>query len=351
MPLAHVIYSRESTFGTWVTPAKWLPVNECDVQSTREILDDQLTGAASRGLYGTLLGGKAVNGPLKCPWHLVNIGSILRSFMCSIATTNPYAGVYDHALLFDDTAGMVGLSMQQQHKYVSGAGNNLAINVLSAIVSSLKINMASKETVGLEFEFEAKDEAKAGGTWDYNGGASPSILTTPAYSAVTGHFMFYNATVVLGGTPAIAGGKLSVSGGTTYAKIGNLTIGVDNGLDAEGFGLTTDPTRQEIWPGDRKITADFEISWTDLLTTFYDAWRAKTQIALLVDLVSATTIASTYKYEAHICIPGLVLDPAKLPAISGTKEKRKQSVSGRAQIDATTSKDFGIWIRTSEAAL
>ena len=46
MPLAHVIYSRETTFGTWVTPAKWLPVNECDVQSGREIL------AAVRGWFG-----------------------------------------------------------------------------------------------------------------------------------------------------------------------------------------------------------------------------------------------------------------------------------------------------------
>jgi hypothetical protein len=351
MALEHIVYKRETTFGTWVTPDKWLPVSTFNINSAREVLDDSLTGLANRGLYGTVLGGKPVNGNIGLPWHFVNIGSIFRSFMRDCTTTNPYAGVYDHAMLFDDTQGLLGLSVQAQHKYVAGAGDNLAINILSAVCGSMKIAMATKERVLLDGAFEAKDEAKAAGTWDWSGGASPAEIATPAYSAVLGHFMFYHAAVVIGGTPAISGGKISVGGGTTYSKINTLDISIDNGLDAEGFGLTTDPTRQEIWPGDRKITADFEISWTNLSTTFYDAWRAKTQMALLVDLVSATTIASTYKYEAHIAIPGLVLDPATLPDIVGTKEKRKQSVSGRAQVDATTAKDFGIWIRTSEATL
>jgi hypothetical protein len=162
--------------------------------------------------------------------------------------------------------------------------------------------------------------------------------------------MFHHASIVLGGTPSVAGNKISVAGGTVTKRISTLTVGLDMGLDVDGFSLAQDPTRQEIWPGDRKVTADFEISWTDLSTALYDAWKSMTPMALTVDLVGPV-IVDTYHYEAHLCIPSLVLDPAKLPPISGASERKKISASGRGTVDATVAKDFGLWIRTSEATL
>ena len=38
------IYSRETTFGTWVTPAKWLPVESSEIGGEREKVSIRSTG-------------------------------------------------------------------------------------------------------------------------------------------------------------------------------------------------------------------------------------------------------------------------------------------------------------------
>lgn len=342
----HIVFSRESSFGTWVTPAKAIPVSEAGIQSARETIKAAVTGTG-RGRWAAWRGAKPVAGPLKMPFWPVGVGTILSTFLTDVAATSVAGGVYDQGLLPNDAAAHKGLSIQQIYSAA------VALNVLSAYVNSMTLTAAIKESAQIEFEMEAKDEALAGGTWDYNGGASPAIVSVPAYAALSLRpFIFYDAVIVAGGTASLndAQNKIAIAGGTTYSKIENLEIGMSLNLDTDGFGLAQDPTRQSLAPGERVISAKFDIDWTDLSTTFYSAWRAGSELALHASFIGPL-ITGSYYYEAHIIIPALHFDAVPLPSIAGEKGRRKQTVTGEAVTEATTGYDINVWLRTSEATI
>lgn len=334
----HFVYAPETVYGTWVTPTKAIPVESVELQTAREAVDLRVTGAG-RGLYERVLGAKPVNGSLVCPWWTSYIATIFKSFLRDTATTG--AGPYTHTFLPDDTADLLGLSIQEIYSA------SLGLDILSATVNAVTINAAVKEAVKLTFELEAKDEALAGGTWDYSGGAAPALVASPGslYPAIARPLMFYDAAIVIGGTPSIASKIISVAAGTAYVKVANVEIKIDNGLDTDGYGLVADPTRQELPPGNREITCKFEISWTDYSTTLYAAARAGTAMAFQLNLVGLSNA------EAHVIIPSLFFDPAKLPAVAGDSKKRTLSLTGKAQLDSVTAKDINVWIKSGEATV
>ncbi len=346
MSYEHFIYSKQSVFGTWVTPARALPVENADIQSNREKLNLGVTGAY-RAPYVHVLGAKPVSLALALPWWTLNVGTLLNLMLTDIAVTEVSAGaVYDQGMLFDDTAALGCLSGQAKYK------SDTARNVLGAVPNAVTIAAAIKEAVKLNFDMPAKDEALAAGTWDFDGSASPAVIATPSYATLRRPLMFYDAAVVIGGTPAFndTTNKLSIGSGTSYTKLSSLEIAINNNIDTDGFGLAQDPTAQELLPGNRDTEVTFEMSWSDYATTFYSAARAGTAMALSLDLIGPV-ITGIYHYEGHLCLPSIFFDPANLPPISGDKSRKKIQVKGAAQQDTVTGKDFGLWIRTSEATL
>jgi len=352
MTIEHFLYAAESTFGTWVTPNKAIRVDSADIGTDREVIDLRQTGSG-RGLSQRVPGAKGVSGSVSMPWHVAGVGTILKQFMRDTATTSNDG--YIHGLLFNDELPLLGLSIQKVYKTSSGASTT-ALNILSAITNTWTITAANKEVARLEFAKLAKDEALAGGsnTWDYNGSASPGFVSNPGslYPTLYRPFVFYDGQILIGGTPSLNGSTkvISVSGATAYAKVTTATITVDNGLDAEGYGITQDPTRQEIWPGNREITVTFDISWTDYSETLYNAARSGTSLAFQLSLVGPEVSGGAIA-KGNAIIPSLYFDPNKLPAISGEKGRRMLSLTGKAQYDSVTGKDFNVWIESDEATI
>lgn len=341
----HVLFNRETAFGTWVSPTKCIPVEEWSFPPAREQVKLDLTGAG-RGRYQTVQGAKPVAGSMRFPWWGLQTGSIIVASLCTTAPTLVAAGIYDHGCLFDDTAGVVGLSMQG--KYSAALG----LNVLSAVPSKWTFTMAAKQAAMVAIDLLAKDEARVGQNWDYTASPSSAILNH-TYPTMMRPLMFYDATLILGGTPTLSGTtKLwSIGSGTTYSKFSLVEVSVDLGLDADAFALTTDPTIQEAFPGHRTISIKLESSWTDLSTVFYDAFRAGTEMALQIKL-AGPIISTTYKHEGEITIPNIHFDPDAIwPAISGAQARPKSAISGEAVLNVTAGYDFGIRLRSSEATL
>jgi hypothetical protein len=345
MATKHFLYSAESAFGTWVTPAKAIEVNSVDIGSEREVIDLRQTGAM-RGIKQRVLGAKGVGGSISTPWHVDGISTILKQFLRDTATTTNDG--YIHGFLIDEENPLLGLSIQKVYR--EGA---TALNILSAIVNTWTITAASKEIVQLEFAMLAKDEALVGDNWDYDGSATPTYVSNPGtlYPALNRPFIFSDGQISLGGTPSLNATTkiISLSGATAYAKVLTATITLDNGLDAEGYGITQDPTRQEIWPGNREITVTFDISWTDYSETFYDAARAGTPLAFEFAMVGPELNGTTAK--ANVVIPSLFFDINKLPPISGEQGRHIITVSGKAQEDTVTGKDFNVWMENDEATI
>jgi hypothetical protein len=340
----HLIYKAESAFGTWALPDKWLRVDEANVQSARESVKLRTTGMG-RDLTLVVPGAKPVNGPIRMPWWFTGIGTLLRSFMRDEAVTNVIAGVDDHGLLFDDNLALQSVSMQQQHSA------SVARNVLGGVVSKATFSFIPKDAVRLALDLEAKDDSVAGATWDFDGSASPAVITPAAYPALDRPFMFYDVTVTIGGTPAFndTTNKLSISGGTVHKLLKKVEIAIDNGVDTDGFGLAApDPTRQDIAPGDRMTSVSIDRNWADLDVTLSNNWRAGTAFALGLDVIGKV-ITGGNKYELHLVVPALILDAAQHPALAGGQGQRTQTATGEATGHPTLGKSFGLWIRTSEA--
>lgn len=346
MPVRHFIFSKEPAPYTWVTPAKAIWVDSAQITHKREVLPQRTTGVG-RGLTYNVLGAKPVNGPVSMKWWRTVVGTIFSTFLRDSASTNVATGVYDHGLLYDDEAAMLALSIQQQYS------STVAINVLGAAVNAATLSAATKEEAKLDFDFLAKDEAKAGGTWDFDGSASPAVIAiTNQYPTLSRPLMFYDSAIVFGGTPSLNNTtkKISIAGGSANVKLRNLSIALNHNLDADAYGLVQDPTLQEISPGDRSIEVSFDVSWNDYSLTFYDAARAGTPMALTWGLVGPL-IDATYHSEAHVIIPSLYINPFDLPPLDGDNAGKTQSISGVAMVDTVTGKDFNLWLRTSEATL
>lgn len=345
--LKHFIYSKETTFGTWVTPAKAVWVTTATATGGRETVEKKVTGS-NRSPLLNVLGAKALTHTVELPWWFNNIGTIFSTFLRTSAITAVATGVKDHAMLYLDTSSFLPLSIQEQHNATLG------FNYLSCAVNSWEIKTATKEEADLSFDLIPKDEAIAGGVWDYDGvTASPALVSSPSYPTLARPLMFYDASIIIGGTPALDGTskKLSLSGGTAYTKLRNVSIKGNHNLDADAFGLAApDPTIQEINPGDRAIELSFDVSWSDYSTTLYAAARAGTALAFELDLVGPI-FNTTYKYEAHVIIPSVHFNPVDLPPIDGDHANKILTVTGIAQQDTVTGVDFGLWIRTDEATL
>lgn len=335
MSCQHFIYSPETVYGTWVTPAKAVPVEESSLVGEREALDLRITGSC-RSLYNRVLGAKPVSGSVKMPFPASYIGSWFKTFMRDTATTG--AGPYVHTFLFDDTLQPLGISIQQRHTA------SVAVNFLSCVTGSMTITGATKAPVALEFALQGKDEALAGGTWEYDGSASPAVIASPTYATRVRPFMFYDAAILIGGTPSIASKIISVAAGTAYTKVLSAKVTVDLGLDTDGYGLVADPTRQEIPAQSREITVELEISWTDYSTVLYSAARAGTAMAFVWNMVAGAN-------EAHIIVPALFFDPVKLPSITGAADKKTITLTGKAIYDTVTSQSFNLWLKTGEATV
>lgn len=345
--LQHVLYSRESAFGTWVTPAKLVPSEAWGIRSAREQLKFRDTGGF-QGVFQAVPGAKAVSGPWRFKWRPINTLAALGAWFRTNASTLVDTGVYDHGLLINNEAALLGLSMQAHH------ASTLALNGLSCVPTKLTFSFASKQPAIITADMLAKDEVRSGGTWDYDGvTAAPAIVAvaTSSYDPKR-PLMFYDAALVLGGTPTLNGTtKLwSVAAGTTYSKFHMVEIAFDFGMDADAFALANDPTIAEIWPGERSVAVKLESSWTDLSTTFYDAFRAGTEMALQIKL-AGPTISGAYKYEGEITIPNLHFDPDNIFPDIGDQSRPKSAISGEAVLNLTAGYDFGIRVRSSEATI
>jgi hypothetical protein len=344
MALKHFVYSKESANNTWTTPAKWLWVNSAQVGSKRDVLPYRTTGVG-RDIQQNVLGAKPVNGPVKLPWWFTNVGTLFHSFMTDLTTTAAGAS-YDHALLYNDAALFDTLSLQQQYN------SSFGVNILGAAVNAVTIEAITKQQIGLTFDMIAKDEAKCGGTFEDGTTSSAALLGTPAYPALNRGFLFYDAIINIGGTTDLDGAtkKISLADADEVIKLRNLSIKISNNLDADAYGLTMDPTLIEQSPGDRNIDVTFDMSWLDYSSTFYDAGRAGTAMALEM-ILQGPGIETTNHYEAHICIPSLYINPMDLPEISGDNKTPMLPIKAAGQLDQVTGVSAGLWLRTSEATL
>lgn len=349
MPVEHVGFSPEVTWGTWVLPATFFPVDTFSIDPGRARLDGRFTGA-SRALRNRWLGAKAPSGSLSLPAWGEGLGLLIKAAQLTDITTQQPDGVgsptvYEHAFLPDDSDPIAALSAQAQHSSAIGT------NLIGVVMDKMTLSAKAGELVMVEFDWLAKDEAPAGGTWDWDGGASAALIANPTYFASTIRpFIFYDAAIVTGGVVTLDGvtKQLSVAGGTSRTRLETLEITLENNLDARPF-LQNDPTPGNVVAQDRAITGKFDYDQSTVTSDFYTEMRAGTQVALQWTLLGQD-IDGAYSRELTLTLPLVDFDQAAFADISGSQDRRMRSVEFTGLWDGTLDTDIGITLRDTQVS-
>ncbi len=341
----HLIISPEAAWGTWVLPADAYPVRTAAHTIGRNYIDRRYTGS-ERWLRDRYLGAKAPSGSIAMDLWPEKMGRFLKaagfSDINSVQPNIPLAPTaWEHSFLLEQTNALKSLSMQ--HKRSTA----IATNVLGAIINSITLSVVQGEVATFEMEWLAKDEAPAGGTWDFDGSASPAVIATPSYIAATLiPFRFFDAVLILGGTPTLTLKKYTVAGGVAQVKVQSVEIAIANNLEQAHF-LSADPTPGVIHAQNFEATVSMDIDQSALDNTFYNHVRAGTTAALQLTLTGAT-IADTEKYKFIVTLPELSFGEADWPELSGEQSRRVQSVSASAVDHAATANAIGITIEDTQ---
>jgi hypothetical protein len=327
MPVEHAILKQQSAFDTWVTPDIAIPIDKWTVDPGIEKNNRRLTGS-NRALARRWRGKKQPKGNFDLPMVWENMGWILKAAGLNGVTSTrliPTTGLaYEHGFIPNDAAVPAGLSVQLKRDATH------AQNLLGVLINTLKIACTAGEEVKLSGDWVAKDEAPSGGYWDYDKAvAAPAVITTPTYSSpLVGALDFVEATVNIGGTltynPSTK--TFTVVGGAS-AIIEMIEVTLTNNWDARVF--LGNRTPKNAVGGDREVTCRFTLDQSTTTETFYGYWRAGTTGAIVLKFIGPN-IETTNFYTGEIVLPLVDYGPAPLPDISGSQERRTQSVEATA---------------------
>lgn len=338
----HIIVAQETVFGTWVTPTVAFPSTKGNHTIGRNYIPKRYTGS-SRTLRNNFQGSKSPSGSLEMDLWPENMGVFFKAAgLSNISSAQPDAAnsptVYRHAMLLEATNLLDSLSLQFQRSA------SAATNILSAIIEQIVIKASKEEVATIAMDFLCKDEAAAGGTWDYDGSASPAVIASPTYIASTlTPFRYFDAAITLGGTPSLTGNEYSIAGGVAQAKIEAIQITIKNNLDQAHF-LTSDPTPGVIHAQNFEVSVQLDLDQSTLDSTFYDHARAGTRAAINLDFVGAI-ISDDETYELSITLPEVSFEEANWPELSGDQARRVQSASGMAIEHPATAHAIGVVIQ------
>ncbi|KAB2862267.1 MAG: hypothetical protein F9K46_07285, partial [Anaerolineae bacterium] len=223
----HLIVAPESVFGTFVTPTRAYPVLKANHTVGREYIDKRYT-ASGRALNNRYQGKKAPSGSIEMDLWPDYMGRFLRAAGFDVTTTTPGGATTarQHAFLLGTTMQLPSLSAQIKRSAA------IATNLRGLVIDKITIKAVAGEVVSFMLDFLAKDEAPAGGTWEADGSASEAVIASPTYIGATlVPYRFFNAALVIGGTPSILSNVYSIAGGTTLALAESLEITLENNLD------------------------------------------------------------------------------------------------------------------------
>lgn len=275
--LARFGIGKELTYGTAVA-----------ITDSFEIMSEDLTGKYERTNAEALSGSyvmradrfavnrKGAEGSVTLEPLTRGFGAWLNFMMGQVATTGPVeTAAYTHTGTINNLSGK-NLTVQvlrpdetdtlRPWTYEGGKITNYEF--------SNSVDQTLRCTIGFDFELESNPDSPAG---VYAGTALEALPASPSGSSI---FVWDQGTIKVGGT--------------TY-DISEVTIGVDNSLNADRYFIRQGATKREpIQDGKREVTWSFTTTYAD--NTFWEK-------------VSSATVAGSYAslqatWVGLIAIPG-----------------------------------------------
>lgn len=304
---AQVGFVNESTYGTLVTPTKFIEFDNEDFLYAPTWLEGEGLRAGRKFKRDSRVGvsRKDVNG--KLDFKAANKGLGL---------------LFKHMLGSAGTPVQIGATTAYQQIHIPGdqAGKSLTVQVGRPEPSTGTVRpfayLGCKITQW-EFSVSDGDHAKFSLTFDGRDEDTATGLATASYSATMNLFNFSHATLKLGGTASTAGSpsQISISSGVTVAAIINsIALRMENPMAGERYGVGNAGLKSEPLENDYPtITGSLDAEFAK--TELYDVFKAANSTAFQLDF-SFGDAGGANPYLLSFIVPKMKLKSAP-PSVDG----------------------------------
>jgi hypothetical protein len=321
---AQLGFAAESTYGTSVTPTRFLPFDDESLSlEQRWSQGNGLAAGRTVRLAGqSVQTTRSAGGSVTMDFATKGMGLLIRHMIgSSISSPTIVSGSAYRA--YHELGDFTGLSLTTQVGRPQPDGTVRPYTYTGCKVASWELSQSENENLKLTLEFVAQDEKVT----------SPALATA---TYTTGMEAFPATTLVakIGGTASTASSVVSVSGNSTVAAVvKSWSLKGTNPFQAERFG-TSATTAAPIQNDFTDITLDLDAEF-NTQAEFYDVYRAGTVTPVQLTWTQTTAISG-----ANYPTLDIILSAAKFtkvtPAVGGPDIVR-QAITATAYHDGTNS--------------
>lgn len=303
---AQLGFAAESTWGTPVTPTKFVEFNSESLKFEPTFLEPTglRPGTKFKRASRVRQSRKSLSGDVECEFATKGMGLLVRHMLGSpITTPTVITGTaYRQNHVPGDFRGL-GLTMQVGRPEPS-TGTVRPFTFAGCKCSGWEFSLSDNAIPTLKLTVNGRSEATA------------TALASASYLAGATVFDFSQAVLKLGGTPSTSSGQTSIAGGTAVATVvRDITIKGETAMASERFGLGNAGLKSEQLENDTPTitgTLSAEFNKAEL----YDQFSANATMAMELVLTGGVIGATASNYLLSFVLPAVKLKTAA-PAVSG----------------------------------
>lgn len=298
-------FSAESTYGTYVAPAKWAEFNSEKLTLNKKIIANEgLRGGSRFGRVGRrVVTTKSAGGSIDLDVSSRGFGVLLTHML---GTTTPAAtqigttGVYRQI----HTIGEMNRSLTVQIGRPQTDGTVKPFTYTGVKFPSWELSCAIDQYLNLKLEADARNETTA------------QSLVSPTYVTATEEmFHFGQIDVEIGGTVTTASGLATVAGSVDVSACKGFSVKHDAAMATDRyFAGATQLKATPIENGMREVTGSLDCEFASQ-SQLYDVMAAETTVAIKIRF-TGTTVVGTGVGAFEILMPACKLDDGT-PTVDG----------------------------------
>lgn len=322
--------AKESTFGTAVTPSRWLEFTEPKpftidrgIKQGAGLRPGSRVARAARRVKTI----RQASGDITVEAFSKGLGLLLEACMGSGVSTVVSGAVYQQVHSLADALP----SHTIQFGVPNRAGTIRPLTFSGCTVSAWELGGAVGDIATLKT------------TWDARNWTTATAYTQPSYPSGGNLFTVESATINTG-TVVMPTTTVLGSAGTPLAGVKDFKIAMSNSIVADRFFMNGSGLKDRQLPGTRLPTVELNVEYQD--NTLWDALEANSDLSLVITLVGGAL--ATGNETLQVVIPDLELD-------EGLPEGGPDAIASQAikmvGLDNLTQAPIVMVSRTSDTAL
>lgn len=337
---ASIGFKEESVYGTAVTVDSFAEFNSETFDWTPTFSDPATAHRVGRRLGAAdrrVLTSESVGGSFTTPLFSKGLGKLFDAALGTSASNVASGAAYQQ--LFTQTSDdyLPSFTIQKGIPLLGGSAT-IATQTYTGMVCN-------------GFDLSVPNQGEPSIAWNWIGKAVDlaTAYATPSYISSNSLLSFVHGSITIGGSVTVPTTTALATGGTAVANVESIDLSYANNLDTGGHNLgaagrlSRSPAR-----GLPTVSGSMTIEYDS--NTIRDAYKAQTDLALVLTFALTTAITGSYYPTIQFTIPVIRLD-GELAKVGSGSEPVKQTIPFTGLDGRTAANPFYVAIVTTETAV